>query len=243
MSDLVGAAGAAPGAAPSALGSPWGGSRRSFLRTAAAAGAALALPAALSGCHVLGAAGRRKLDFGDDFGVLNYAYALETLEADFYTQVVHNPPRDLRPGELEVLRDIAEHERQHQAFFKRALQVLRVELPPRDFRSVNMGSRDAVLAQARTFEDLGVGAYNGAGQRLRLAEFLTIAGKIVSVEARHASAIRDLIEPGSRSFAGDDVVDANGLDRAYEPGYVLDQAQPFFRGRLRIANYEAPAHA
>ena len=114
-----------------------------------------------------------------------------------------------------MFRDIAEHERQHKNFFKRALQVLRA---------------------ARTFEDLGVAAYNGAGSRVRLAEFLTIAGKIVSVEARHAAAIRDLIDPGSRAFAGDDVIDAMGMDRAMAPGEVLERAQPFFRGTLRVVN-------
>jgi hypothetical protein len=48
-----------------------------------------------------------------------------------------------------------------------------------------------------------------------------IAGKIVSVEARHASAIRNLINPGSADFSGDDVIDANGLDLAKEPDIVM----------------------
>lgn len=217
-------------------GGAWGGSRRDFLRAASAAGLAIGLPMTLSGCHVLGAAGRRKLDFGDDFGVLNYAYTLETLEADFYAQVIAAPPRDLRPGELDALRDIGAHEKEHQRFFKRALNVLRVEIPPRDFSSIVMTSRDGVLSAAKMFEDLGVAAYNGAGPRVKLAEFLTIAGKIVSVEARHASVIRDLIEPNSRSFAGRDVIDTDGLDRAMSPGDVLERAQPFFRGRLRVVN-------
>ena len=83
------------------LGGAFGGSRRDFLKSAAAAGLAIGLPMALGGCHVLGAAGRRKLDFGDDFGVLNYAYALETLEADFYTAVVSRPPRDFTATSIE----------------------------------------------------------------------------------------------------------------------------------------------
>lgn len=45
----------------------------------------------MTGC-VLAAAGRRKLDFRDDFGVLNYAYALEVLESKFYERVVAHPP-------------------------------------------------------------------------------------------------------------------------------------------------------
>ena len=189
----------------------------------------------LSGCHVIGAAGRKKLDFGDDFGVLNYAYALETLEAKFYQQIVRTPPRDLKPGEFEILRDIGAHEVQHRRFFKRALGILRIEVPEVNFSSINFNSRDAVLAAARTFEDTGVAAYNGAGNRLRLAEFLTIAGKIVSVEARHAAVIRDMISPRSRSFAGDDVVDANGLDRAIMPREILSMVAPYFKTPLRVA--------
>ena len=53
----------------------------------------------------------------------------------------------------------------------------------------------------------------------------------MSVEARHAAAIRDLLNPGSRDFAGDDVVDAMGMDRALEPGAVLAQAQHYFDDR------------
>ena len=39
----------------------------------------------------------------------------------------------------------------------------------------------------------------GAAQFLRNPDYLVVAGKIVSVEARHASAIRDVL---GRSFAG-----------------------------------------
>ncbi len=217
------------------LGNAWGGgSRREFLRLAATGTAALALPSLLSGC-VLGAAGRQKLDFGDDFGVLNFAYALETVEAKFYQRVVASPPGDLKAGELDVLRDIGAHENQHRIFFKRALQVLRVHVPEVVFPGVDFSTRLGVLTAAKSFEDLGVAGYNGAGERIKLAEFLTIAGKIVSVEARHAAAIRDMLNPMSRDFAGDDVVDAQGLDRALSPGEVLDQAQRFFKTPFRVA--------
>ncbi len=209
--------------------------RRQFLQRAAAGVAIIAAPSVLSGCHVLGAAGKPKLDFGDDFGVLNYAYALETLEAKFYQTIVKSPPRDLKPGEFEILRDIGSHEVQHRRFFKRALGILRMKVPDIDLSSVDFTRRDSVLAQARTFEDTGVAAYNGAGRRLKLAEFLTIAGKIVSVEARHAATIRDMIDPGSRAFAGDDVVDETGRDRALPPSEVLAMVQPFFKSRLVIA--------
>ena len=219
----------------SMLGSAWGNSnRREFLSLAAKGAAALGLTTAMSGC-VLAAAGHRKLDFGDDFGALNYAYALETLEADFYEKVCASPPSDLRPGELQILQDIRDHEVAHRRFFKRALQILRAKLPARRFPGIDFSSRMGVLSAARDFEDLGVAAYNGAGGLLQLAEFLTIAGKIVSVEARHAATIRDLLNPGSRDFAGDDVVDAMGMDRALDPGAVLAQTQKYFAEPFRVA--------
>ena len=208
--------------------------RRTFLKRGLLGAAALAMPATLSSC-VLTAAGRPKLDFRDDFGVLNYAYALETLESKFYERVISAPPADLRAGELQVLKDIGAHEIQHRRFFKRALGVLRAEIPPIDLSSINFATRDSVLAAAKSFEDTGVAAYNGVGRRVKLAEFLSIAGKIVSVEARHASAIRDLIDPNSRAFAGDDVVDARGFDLALSPGDVLERVQPFFKTPFRVA--------
>lgn len=213
---------------PSSLGTPWGtGSRRDFLVLAAKGAAALGVAGSLSGC-VLTSAGTKKIDFRDDFGILNFAYVLETLEARFYTKVCDAPPSDLHSGELAILRDIRDHEVVHARFLKRSLQVLRVEVPASVWPGIDFTSRTSVLTAARNFEDLGVAGYNGAGTRLRLAEFLTIAGKIVSVEARHAAVLRDMINPNSRDFAGDDVVDAQGMDRVMEPGEVLAQAQRYF---------------
>jgi hypothetical protein len=90
------------------------------------------------------------------------------------------------------------------------------------------------LATARAFEDLGVSAYNGAGRLLTSATNLLVAGKIVSVEARHAALIRDLITPNS--FAGSDVIDANGLDLVRTPTQVLAIARPFLKSQLDASN-------
>lgn len=96
-----------------------------------------------------------------------------------------------------------------------------------DFSAVDFSDRHSVLETARTFEDLGVGAYNGAGKLLENPDYLLAAGKIVSVEARHATAIRDLLNPLSVAFAGPDVVDDNGLGLALPPAEVLAGADPF----------------
>jgi hypothetical protein len=98
-----------------------------------------------------------------------------------------------------------------------------------DFSSIDFNNRNSVLSAAKTFEDLGVAAYNGAGQFLESSDLLLIAGKIVSVEARHAAAIRDLINPGSADFAGDDIIDANGLERTLNFSQVLTAASTFVK--------------
>jgi hypothetical protein len=98
---------------------------------------------------------------------------------------------------------------------------------------VNFGDRTSVLQTARTFEDLGVGAYNGAGRYLKSAVFLTLAGKIVSVEARHASAIRDVLAPrsgGPNGFA------PNAYDAGLPPATVLAAADPFIVENITVIN-------
>jgi hypothetical protein len=56
---------------------------------------------------------------------------------------------------------------------------------------------------------------------------LVIAGKIVSVEARHAAAIRDINVGSTTAFAGDDIIDNNGLDVARSPSEVLSMAATY----------------
>ncbi len=167
-------------------------------------------------------------DLGEgDIGVLNYAYALEQLEAAFYTQVIETPYADMSADESSWLTDIRDHEVEHREFLKEALGDAAIPGLEVDFSAVDFTSRDSVLGTAKVFEDLGVGAYNGAGKLIENPDYLLAAGKIVSVEARHAAAIRDLLQMNSVAFAGDDVVDENGLDVAYEPTEVLPKADPF----------------
>ena len=168
---------------------------------------------------------------GGDAGILTYAYALEQLEADFYTKVVNGNTFGsiFSADEKAVLTDLYNHEVIHREFFKAALtkalgaNASTALLPNLAFKydSVSFGNRTQVLATAQALEDTGVAAYNGAGQYIVSPDYLLLAGKIVSVEARHASAIRSLINPGTAQFAGDDTVDGNGLDAASKPSVVI----------------------
>ena len=175
----------------------------------------------------------RVFDLGSgDIGVLNYAYALEQLEADFYTKVVNNFYSGISSVEKQVFTDLYNHEVIHRDFFKAAISGATSNvLPTLEFQypNVNFNSRDSVLATAKALEDTGVAAYNGAGKYITNAAYLVIAGKIVSVEARHASAIRDLINPGTAAFSGDDVIDSNGLDLAKEPKDIVAAAGGFIK--------------
>lgn len=206
------------------------GKRRSFIKwSAAAAVAAVAFGVDVKGLRLTEAFARDgAVDLGrGDIGVLNYAYALEQLEAAFYTQVVASPYRRMDRNERSILRDIKDHEVAHREFFRRALGRNRIpDLKP-NFSAVDFNSRESVLKTAVTFEDLGVSAYNGGGAAIKNPKYLAAAGSIVSVEARHAATLRILLHGLGPAFAGNDVVDSNGLDVSRLPSQVLPLAAPF----------------
>lgn len=182
------------------------------------------------------------LDLGDigysDVGVLNYAYALEQLEAAFYIQAMATPYSGINGYEMAQLRDIRDHEISHRELFKAALGSAAIPGLTPNFSSINFSSRASVLGTARVFEAVGVSAYNGAGNVIKSADYLTLAGKIVSVEARHTSIISEMINPMTSSFAGNDIVDpVTGLGQARMPEEVLALVQPYIQETIHGKNY------
>jgi hypothetical protein len=186
--------------------------RRSFLAYAGATTLALA------GCHKSDATpGTTDVGSGN-IGVLNMAYALKQVEAAFYVSVLTGSYFTALPttsAERQILSDIAQHEQVHVDFLRtvlstNALKQLHLTLSDKisfSDRTTTAGAgKLGVLNAARQLEDLGVHLYNGAAPFLLSADYLTVLGKIVSVEARHAALIRDLLL--ANDFAGPDVVDA-----------------------------------
>ncbi|MBA3673806.1 MAG: ferritin-like domain-containing protein [Chitinophagaceae bacterium] len=174
------------------------------------------------------------VDLGSgDVGILNYAYALEQLEAAFYTQVVASQFTGITPAELTFMTDIRDHEIAHREFFKAALAGAAIPGLEVDFSSINFGSRASVLGTAMAFEDLGVSAYDGAGYLLKDVNYLLAAGKIVSVEARHAALIRELVS--INSFLGDQV-DASSVNISRTPAEVLAIAGPYIKTKINASN-------
>jgi hypothetical protein len=206
--------------------------RRSFLRVLGMGGAIVMLPSVFTACNDDGPTGTGTtnntttytLDLSNDTGILNYAYALEQLEAAYYTAALTSAGfAALSANDQEVLSDLQKHEVIHREFFKTVLGSNAI--PAINFNTTTVGtltaSRAVLLSTSQLLEDTGVSAYNGAGKYLTSAANLLVAGKIVSVEARHAAAIRDIRDAANgRLFAGDDVVNAAGLDVKAEPSTI-----------------------
>jgi hypothetical protein len=206
--------------------------RRSFFMYAGATAGATAL--VLAGCKDDNNNMPGMVNVGSgDVGVLNYAYALEQLEADFYTQVRSGSYyTGLAAGSAEklVFDDLYYHEVIHREFLKAAITGAGAT-PIKPLTTVyptgTFNSKATVLATAKAFEDLGVAAYNGAGRRISSPNYLVIAGKIVSVEARHAALIRDLVSEGT--FVGSDVVTVGSASTeiSKDPATVVATANTF----------------
>lgn len=212
--------------------------RRSFLRYAGVSAAAVAVAGAAASCQkdrkiiVDGA-----VDIGSgDVGILNYAYALEQLEAAFYLQVIATPYSGISIAETAYLTDIKDHEVLHRDFFKAALGGAAITGLTTDFSTINFSDRTSVLTAAKLLEDTGVTAYDGAGYLIKSADYLLIAGKIVSVEARHAALIGNLLQSGN--FASSDQVDTStSLNKSASIAEVLKGANGFLKTKVTAPSF------
>ncbi len=134
--------------------------------------------------------------------ILNYALTLEYLEAAFYREAMERGAALIPPGApTAAIATIGNHETAHVSFLKTAIMSsggAPVDEPDFDFTAGNtfpdvFTSYATFLAVAQTFEDTGVRAYKGrAGELVQGGDLLTAALNIHSVEARHASHIRQM---------------------------------------------------
>jgi hypothetical protein len=137
---------------------------------------------------------------------LNFALKLEFLESAFYNAGVASSTiqGQLNATEKAYIAAIAAHENAHVKFLQSVLGTNAVAQSTQgtngtyDFTAGGafatvLTSSDTFLAVANVFEDTGVRAYKGAAPSLLGQQvYLTAALNIHSVEARHASAIRQL---------------------------------------------------
>jgi len=166
--------------------------------------AVAALPFALGSMFKKAYAGEMSTT-ADVVGVLNYALTLEYLESYFYNK--GTAASGLIPAaDASYIADITDDENAHVSFLKTVITSLNgtpVAQPTFDLTAGNgsgsgpfanvLSNYQTFLAVAETFEDTGVRAYKGAAPALLGNQVvLTAALSIHAVEARHASAIRQL---------------------------------------------------
>jgi hypothetical protein len=137
--------------------------------------------------------------------VLNYALTLEYLESYFYNQGAASAGL-IPAADASYLNTIKDDENAHVTFLKGVITSLMgtpVTSPTFDLTAGNgshngpfkdvLTNYQTFLAVAETFEDTGVRAYKGQAPNLLGNQVvLTAALSIHAVEARHASAVRQL---------------------------------------------------
>lgn len=135
-----------------------------------------------------------------DIDIVNFALNLEYLEADFYVEALRQA--GLTGPLLELTRVVSAHETAHVRFLRRVLTPgQRIRRPRFDFRDTT--SAPAIFHRTSVeLEETGVRAYSGQGPNLRSATVLAAATSILTVEARHAAAFRQLLglNPAPRDF-------------------------------------------
>ena len=183
-------------------------SRRQVMRSFANIGKKItlvSLPLVLSGMFQK-AYGQSSTTSAAVLDVLNFALTLEFLEYRFYQKGVSTPGLIPAGSDLAGITGIRDNEQAHVNFLKTTITALGgtpVTEPKWDF-TAGSGSNNGpfasvftnyqtFLAVSQTFEDTGVRAYKGqAGNLLQQGDILQAALNIHSVEARHASHIRQL---------------------------------------------------
>jgi hypothetical protein len=122
-----------------------------------------------------------------DLDILNFALTLEYLETNFYQVKGKAVGLSGEAKSLATLFGSEEHE--HVGALTQAIKQgggTPVKMPSFSFPVTDEKS---FLALAYKLENVGVGAYNGAGPSLKDKALLAAAGSIVQVEARHATSI------------------------------------------------------
>ena len=176
------------------------------------------------------------IDLGSgDFGIMNLAYTLDQLETAFYATAVANATT-ASAYDRNVLAELHDHEVAHREFFKAFLGGFAIPKLDFDFSGVDFSNRDAVFDAAQQFENVGVAAFNGTGPLIHDVEVLKVAGKMVSVEARHATFARHMLSPKKKFTLAHELINAQGLDWSLTPAEVVAKAQPYIKQKLSVAN-------
>jgi hypothetical protein len=154
-----------------------------------------------------------------DLDILNFALTLEYLETDFYK---HKALTVGLSGEAKTLAALFAHEeQQHVDALTQAVKGGGGTPAKKPAFVYPVTDQASFLKLAYTLENVGVGAYNGAGPSLTDKALLAAAGSIVQVEARHAAAIGLLTNQA--------VTPNGGFDKPLTKSQVLAAAGPLIK--------------
>jgi rubrerythrin len=164
-----------------------GDSRADFFRKAGlAAGGTLMASSVFAGLPTLAAAAVPK----GDIAILKYALTLEYLEAAFYKEAVASGK--LSGSALAFARTVAKDEAAHVTGLERALGKHAQKSPKFDFQGTTR-DQSKFLQTAYVLENTGVKAYLGQAGRIKTPGILLTAASILTVEARHAGAVGEIL--------------------------------------------------
>ncbi len=169
-----------------------------------------------------------------DLEILNYALTLEHLESAAYKAI--NGSGILSGRAATYFQAFGAHETAHvDALIATIKQLGGTPVQPMNYNFSSVPKDAAgVVAFFQTVESVGASAYLGAAGSIKNPDVLEAALSIHAVEAEHASALADLVAPGSDLFAPE----AFATPRT--PDQVMQIVAPFFAPMTTAA---APAAA
>ncbi|KAJ5761987.1 uncharacterized protein N7511_005369 [Penicillium nucicola] len=177
-----------------------------------------------------------------DADILNYALTLEHLEATFYAEGLKNYTQAdfVKAGMADPfyanIQEVASDEKSHVDFLTSALKAAGAS--PVAACTYNFPSTDvnSFLALASVLEGVGVSAYLGAAASIMNDTYLTAAGSILTVEARHSAYLRASLGEKPYAQAFDNPLDFNEVYTVASPFIV---SCPSSNGALPVKAFPA----